>query len=200
MAGLVRILAVAATLSALVCGGCVSVNIKDLAPASVEAVEREDHSELEVQANSDRAHELFLKTSFTSHADLTRIDDAISLRGEGLFCSRPNAHVRLVTPHIFWRGVKLSHWPDSIQIQPDESDPRAPITYYTFIRVALEERQPGNPPFESFDLRRQPEDVCIRLVGGPYRAFGWQSNTMKISKEVITEALRKVGAEPVDGK
>jgi hypothetical protein len=204
--------------------GCASVSIDDLAFTSVEVVDRRDQAELPPPGdlgrtiarmvgdpnvakdyagarapgyeNAETPHELLLKAKFTSQVYLSQIDYADDLSNKTFFCDRPNAHVRLAFPDVYWRGFEVPPG-NGRPIRPGGRAPGPPITYYIFLRVALEEQQPGKPPFESFDLLRSPQSICFSLEGGRYRAFGYRSNTVMVPRNAIVTALHNRPIESV---
>jgi hypothetical protein len=179
-------------LMVLTCSGCVSTKIDDLKLSSVGSADLQTQTELPTTFGLPSA--LLLKVSFSTTTDLTQIDDAVTLGDEAFFCDKPDIHARLASPNIFWNGIKIPTWPDTPKIRPNTS--HDPITYYTFLRVTLDEPDTGKPLFSSFDLARDPQNICLRLVGGAYRAFGWRSNTIVIPKDTISSVLHYVGRDP----
>ncbi len=130
-------------------------------------------------------HELLLKTEFTSKYDFSQIAYGDNLGDKVFFCQRPDAHVRLAFSSVYADGHEVPSGDRSVS----KAD-SAPSTYYVFLRIALEERGPSKPPFESFDLRRQPEDVCLVLEWGRYRKIGYTTNVVVVAANAIESALR----------
>ena len=187
---------------ALKVGGCAYAKIDDLAFASLELVGRHDPLELKQMdarfsdvMKFDPPNELLLKTKFTSTVDLSTVDEAVTLGNKVFFCDRPKAHLRLALRSVFWQMSEVSWMPTGTTIRPAGAEPTTPITYHVFIRAALDEHGPGNPRLESFDLWRHPEDVCFRVEGGAYRALGYRSNTVVVSKEEIAAVLDQLSRE-----
>lgn len=201
----------------LMCSSCASVSIEDVTLSSVRAVDYHDETELPVPGDlrpyiadmaanpailrappssaglpplktAERPHRALLKVEFTSRIDLSKVDFADNLSTKTFFCRRSDANVLLGGVHIY----SNHHVVPSGYNEPIETSNTATgalYTYYTFISVARNEPGGGKPVYESFDLRRNPEDVCFRLVGGEYRAFGYRSNIVSIPKALIARAL-----------
>jgi hypothetical protein len=200
----------------LTCAGCATVRIDDLAFSRVQALDR--HEQAEVRPPGDmratiahmtgnptllgdpripggeragRQHELLLKVEFTSRTDFEEIPYRDNLAAEAFFCHRPDAHVLLGLWDVYSHGHEV---PSGSVAGPLGAAAKVdkPITYYVFLRVARDERLPGKPQMESFDLRLDPEDVCFTLAGGRYRAFGYTSNIVVVPKDAISAALHAV--------
>jgi hypothetical protein len=191
------------------------VAIDDLALKSVSVVDRYDQTELpppgdlrdliarmagdpsletSLPAPSPtdmvRLHELLLKVEFTSAVDLTQIPYSDNVAPEFFLCDRPRANLRLRLPGVYQDGVVIrgSTSGDTHVVRANSSGQRN--GYYIYMRLALKEVQPGNPPFESFDLANHPESVCFRLLGGRYRKLGYRSNVVAISPTLIFQSLQ----------
>jgi hypothetical protein len=204
----------------LMCSACASETIHDVTFSSVRAVDYHDQTELPLPGDlrpyiasmagnpailrapptasglpaletAERPHIAILKVEFTSGRDLSKIKFADGLSTESFFCRRPDTKVLLGGVRIYSDGqVVPSGYEEAVQ---RSSTPTGPLhTYYTFLWVARSGGHPGDRPvYEAFDLRRDPEDVCFRLVGGEYRAFGYYSNTVTIPKALIARALNQ---------
>jgi len=186
--------AIAPCLAVLACVGCVTTKVDDLTLASIETVDLQNQPEL--PASFGPPHATLLKVSFRTTSDLARIDDVFTLSDEIFFCDRPDVHVRLGSPFVYQQGIKVPASAETLRVRNATAASSVPITYYTFLRASFDENPEGKPPFESFDLKRLPKDVCFRLVGGAYRAFGWRSNTIVIPKHTIALMLQHVGRDP----
>ncbi len=197
-------------LTALALGGCASVATEDLVFKSLQVVERRERPEIrrvgdlgsvlarmtgdlsvirapevhKLGPGIDAASELLLKVEFTSRFNFSGIAYGDDLGNKVFFCQRPDAHVRLALPYVYADGHEV---PSGDREGRDGSSGTA---YYIFLRVALDEREPGKPPFQSFDLRRTSEDVCFRLEWGRYRKLGYTTNVVVIPSEAIASALR----------
>jgi hypothetical protein len=128
--------------------------------------------------------ELRVVVEYTSTKDLSQFD---ILGGEFFLCARPDANLRL---------GPLSQKPgwDPRAPLPEKFYPpqkRGPPPYQAIFRASIVENTipSDNPPFESFDLRQQPQDVCFRLKEGPYSALGAWSGILTIPKERIFSVL-----------
>jgi hypothetical protein len=142
------------------------------------------------EKTAERHHELFLEAKFTSHVDLTKVNYGDNLGNEVFFCHRPDAHTLLPWPYVYSNGHEVPSGDNAEPTRLSDGKEGLLFSYYVFFRVSRDENgRPSKPPLESFDLRKNPEDVCFRLVGGAYRAFGYTSNTVEISKETILTAL-----------
>ena len=121
--------------------------------------------------------ELRLVATYKSSKDLSQFDRTM-LWGNFFLCEHSDAHLRLGPIH-----------------QDHVSNPAAPPEklgsppYTAIFRAALTEGVHSNPPYESFDLRRQPQDVCFRLKQGPYSESGASSGVLVIPKEKIASAI-----------
>lgn len=69
-----------------------------------------------------------------------------------------------------------------------------PYLYQVFFdyRVDPEQRALTNMPIGIYDLRRDPQVICISIEGNPYFGVGWgvSSNRVVIPKDAIAEALK----------
>lgn len=181
-------------------GGCASTTINDLEFSSLQVVGRHETPELKASdavlstafSGFDPPNELLLKVTITTTIDLSMIEGAVSLHHRTSFCQRGAPQVRLALPRVYWQTFQLPMLQAEAQIRPARTEPNTRLIYHVFIRIALDEHGRGNPPFESFDLLQQPQDVCIQLVGGSYLAFGYHSNIVVVPKDEILAALRTV--------
>jgi len=147
---------------------------------------------------AERHHELFLEAKFTSHIDLTKINYGDNLGNEIFFCHRPDANTLLPTPYVYSNGHEVPSGDNAEPTRLSDDKGRPLFSYYIFFRVSRDENgRLSKPPFASFDLRKNPEDVCFRLVGGAYRAFGYRSNTVVVPREMIAAALSNLPPEIV---
>jgi len=131
-----------------------------------------------VDLQTQRAdNELHMVVEYTSSKDLSQFDE-YDLSGEFFLCGRPDAHLLLgpIKQNRLWG-------PMSPPEKFDHPQKLGPPPYRAVFRAALVERAGGKPPYESFDLRQQPRDVCFRLKEGPYREIGAWSGILKIPKE-----------------
>jgi hypothetical protein len=195
--------------AAVLSAGCASVSIDDLQLSSISVVDR--RSQLEIPAPGDIRldlarmtgdpnlgpqigtssvnvpHELLIKAEFTSRVDFSKIDYRDNLDSQFFFCERPDAHVRIGLPYVYWNRSVV---PATSTVQRQRANTaELPLVYYVFFRVAVQETKPSKPPVESFDLRQNVQDVCFRLVGGQYRALGYTSNTVTVPKAAISKTL-----------
>jgi hypothetical protein len=201
-------------LALLLCSACASETFHDVTLLSVRAVDAHDQTELPLPGDprpyvalmmgnpavlrlspppdlktAERPHRPLLKVEFTSRSDLSKLDFADNLSTESFFCRRPDAKVLLGGVWNYSEGHLVpSGYEETIQSSSTVAGRL--YTYYTFFSVARNGPLPSDrPAYEAFDLRRKTEDVCFRLVGGRYRAFGYYSNTVTIPKAVIARAL-----------
>lgn len=217
-AGCVRIF-IACILASLVMG-CTSESIHDLALKSVTVVDSHDQAELNYDsmrmilarmagdptvvrdprlANLDprreRVHEWLVKAEFTSGTDLSRARYSDNLGSEIFFCHRPDAHTLLPTPYVYSNGSIVPSGKDMHLPRDTEPNVRPLFTYYVYFRVARNDAETASkPPLESFDLRKNPEDVCLRMVGGEYRGLGYYSNTIVVPRDMVAEVLKNLPA------
>jgi len=128
-----------------------------------------------------------LKVAFTSKENLHEFSRSKSypLSMVPYFCKRPEAIVNLSSPRVFWQGLEVSA-PLKYAVQQGEGEL---LTYYAFLNVTYEFTGPSS--YERFDLRKNPEDICLQLRGGNM-GIGFESNVVVIHKEKITEALKNL--------
>jgi hypothetical protein len=165
-------------------GGCIISNTPgDLTFASAELADRRDRMEMPGPG-------ALLKIEFTSRMDLSKfaMEHSYNLGAIAFFCGRPNDFVVLSFPDVYWRRVRLGQG-EADPIERGQDDKIELLTYYLFINVAREAIVPSKPREKSFDLRREPEDVCFHLRGGNESGRGYKSNTVVIPKDAIESAL-----------
>lgn len=97
---------------------------------------------------------------------------------------------RLSLSGVFF-GSDLEVTPDGTDLSASPS-PNQPVMYYTLFpikgRVLNEEENDLGSPY---DFERQPDDICLQVVGGDMVGRSFASNILKIPREVIVVALRK---------
>jgi hypothetical protein len=187
----------------------------DLALVSVLAVDRYDQTELPTpSANAytgflsdqemvrhglanpygDRPHELLLKVQFSSKTNLERFKsrDAYDLASTAFFCDRPKDNVFLSFSYVYSQGALLGKQGDD----PIQKSLERPITYYMFLRVSRRAVTPATPPQVSFDLRQKADDICFYIGSTNRRMFGFRSNTVRITKDIIAATLQSTAPEP----
>jgi hypothetical protein len=211
----------ATVVACAIVSGCASVSINDVSLTSVRLVDAADQAELpppgdmrliitrlagdpallqdlRVQAPTaplHREHEWLIRVDFTTRSDLSTVNYRDNLGNDIFFCDRPEAHTLLAIPYIYSNGEIV---PSGNNTPPEMMGSGAArvFAYHIFFRVSRDESvPPSKPPLESFDLRQKPEDVCFRIVGGEYRAFGYRSNTVVVPKNLIVGAVE--GVPPV---
>jgi hypothetical protein len=195
---------------------CASVSIDDVSLMSVRLVDAAEQAELpppgdmrlivarlagdpavladpRIQAPAappHREHEWLVRVDFTTRTDLSTVNYRDNLANDIFFCDRPDAHTLLPFPYIYSNGTIV---PSGKGTTPEVTgaDAARLFSYHVFFRVSRDDSHTlSKPPLESFDLRRRPEDVCFRIVGGEYRALGYRSNTAIVPKETIANALK----------
>jgi hypothetical protein len=131
---------------------------------------------------------LQLKVEFTSAEDLSRVlrEDYYILGTRAYFCNRPNDNAILSFVGIYFRDQPVSG--DVPIVNPTSN---GPFTYSTYMGVARQAVYPSNPPQVSFDLRKDPEDICFYVAGGNTSPFGFRSNVVRVPKEAIAAALQE---------
>ena len=200
-------------------GGCISNIPVDLELTSIQAVDWRDQHEMPGPGASPilgmvpsrmlqkygqsitggpKPPRLLLKIEFTSAMNLSKfvIANGFTLGGRAYFCDRPgtgdrpgHGFIGLSYPSVYWGGVQLGqHEPDPIERWGSAIS--RPITYYFYTDVANAETRWFNERDVGYDLLRRPQDICFYLGGGNNSGFGYQSNTVVISKAAIETALR----------
>lgn len=195
-------------------GGCVAADTPgDLAFVSVQAVDWHDQDEmpgpgaspvlgmvnsrdLEAEGQSvtgkEKRHRPLLKIEFTSATNLSQfvIEHSYNLGNTAFLCDRPNDRLTLSFSYVFWRGTRLGlQEADPIQRLNELS--KVQVTYYIFIDVADKERPLDKPPQKAFDLRQNPENICVYVRGGNESGRGYKSNVVVVPKDAIAAALTK---------
>lgn len=201
--------------------GCASISINDLSLKSIRVVDAAEQAEFNYNSLAlaiarmagdpeivkderlanigpsqvPRAHEWLIKAEFTSKTDLSTVKYSDNLGSEIFFCHRPDVHTLLSLPYVYSNGSIVPSGKDMPLANDGGANERPLFTYYVYFRVVRNDaKTPSIPPLVSFDLRKNPEDVCLRVVGGEYRAFGFHSNTIVVSQDTIAGALRDLPA------
>src|SRR5215469_6124363 len=92
----------AAMLLALSCGGCTLSGVHDLSLSSVGPVDYRDPP-VAIPMRGDEPEELLLEIKFSTQSDLSKIDDALTIKVEWSFCERPDVRARLGSRSVYWR-------------------------------------------------------------------------------------------------
>lgn len=127
-----------------------------------------------------------LKVEFTSKENLHEFAKSKSYPVSIVpyFCDRPKTIVNLGGPRVFLQGLRVGGIPYNYAIQQEKGES---LTYYAFLNVVYDFAGPSS--YEHFDLRTNPEDICLQLKGGS-KGVGFESNVAVISKVEIIKALK----------
>ncbi len=184
---------------------CVASAPEDVEFASVRAVDQFSQPEIKIVSMEDifrhqfginegdakqRPHKLLLKIYFSTETDLWEFTQG---RGYDLgalahFCDAPDKKVLLSFIDVYWNRRSVDSLRRNLIQQSIEAENGQRIEYYTFAEVKRDE---PDPEFVSFDLSRDPRDLCIYLTG-TNGVFAFRSNTFVVPKEEIAAALREL--------
>ena len=183
------------TMLVILVSGCASGSIEDLVLVKLEAVQRSQYPEYKLLDNTAEPDEFFLKATILSAIDLSRIKDAETVGEITFFCDRPKENNHL-GGNLFWNGKPL---PLGFDLSTGNikfiEKTKQPFEYYTLIRIKDSASVYSKPPLAPFDLKERPEDVCLQIEIGSYRALGYKSNVVVIPAKTITDILKAVPAD-----
>jgi hypothetical protein len=94
----------------------------------------------------------------------------------------------------FYVEPRLASNPTYLSTNP-QSRMVGPIIYKAYAWVRHEEVESGPSASPAFDLSKEPQDLCLQLVGGNWQGRTFRSNVLHISKEKVASALRTAEEE-----
>ena len=140
-----------------------------------------------------------LKVTFSSAYNLPEFAKVLQARMhmKAYFCDRSFDPVRLTNIFFYWRDFEVDKYDERLLREMKRLKQNRPYHYLTYIFAQRYEdpirrpkwRPTWYPQYLSFDLRKEPEDVCFHLEGASYD-FRYKSNVIEIPRTVIEEALQ----------
>ena len=184
------------------CGLCLTLNacalqppqLNDLQLVSVETANFSTATEIEWYSPDPRPSQKLLKINFSSHSNFMTytFDYEYGLIAQEYLCDRPKEKAEIEHfPGVYYKntsankyyisyGYKEYHksysYDGPIFIFNDD-----PILYQIYIYQK----------FDGYNLEQNPEDVCFEIVSYQPPATFLRSNTIRIPKEAIAEALKR---------
>jgi hypothetical protein len=141
--------------------------------------------------DQNKRHEILIKVEFLLADRLVakvRSGDFLVMN-DASFCERPEVNARLSYPSVYWTGTRVGSAAHRRLLTL--GSPAVAQPHYLFLATSRPER-PAKPPEEPFDLRQQPEDVCVRLIGSTPLGFGWfRSDVLRIPAAAIVDVLHE---------
>lgn len=123
-----------------------------------------------------------LKVLFKTKENLIkyRTDYYDSLNKRTFNCNDPSEDIILGRNGIFWEGLGIKYHGANYQLEKENGE----FHYYVYINVLWA----GGG--KSFDLRKNPRDICIQFSGGTMYGASYKSNIIKIPKEMTVNLLK----------
>lgn len=137
----------------------------------------------------DKEHRTILKVYFQSYENIYLIRTKFAgynLSVKAYFCNRPIVNWLSVKPELYWNGVDLT----TVEKNPiSDRYVGKPIMYYVLLNAYSKQ---GWPDEKKFDLRKNADDVCVRVIGRAYLGLQYKSNELVIPKNMIMQALNSM--------
>lgn len=137
--------------------------------------------------------------NFSSGTDLAAYahDHVFSINASVSLCAKDGKSSSMIYKYesVYWNGNEISPYMDASKNSEANSTRDMPRVYSVYIPVNQDEHMSpvyGDPPIPAYDLRRNPEDLCLYLHGGD--AFGryFTSNSLVVPKTTLALALSAV--------
>lgn len=181
--------------------GCVSNPIKDLQFESVKPIESIHEKEF-LAYNLFPPNRMMLKIEISTKSILEIYGAEKSISNEAFFCKDPDLLINLAHDRVFQNGKDISTplMSDELSALKEEVGDKTKTSernnYYVYINTIhyghdFHYYYGKKEYYYEHDLVNNPEDVCIKLIGGYYRKLGYESNTIRIPKQKIADAIKK---------
>jgi hypothetical protein len=159
--------------------------VEPITPADIEVYFRNQESNQSFK--NAKQQKPLLKVTFQSKENLSNYirSKSYTLSVVPFFCDRPDVSIRWGSPYVYWRGLNVSA-PLNYAVKSGDNDM---FTYYAYLNAVDDFSGPSS--YQKFDLRKNPEDICVQLKGGSM-GMGFQSNVVEISKEEVISVLKEL--------